>query len=49
MIWVLFLWLGMAHATDETYRLTWDLQVQNQNVGRRILVVKDLEGRLNAA
>ena len=45
MIWVLFLWLGMAQATDEAYRLTWDLQVQNQNVGRRILVIKDLEGR----
>lgn len=43
MFFLLFFLLGGAQASDETHRMTWDLQVNNQHVGRRILVVKDIE------
>ena len=44
MFWLLFFILSWAQAADETHRLTYELQLENQHVGRRILVVKDIEG-----
>ena len=42
---MLILWFGVAYAGVESQTFIWDLKVENQRVGSRKLVLKDMEGK----
>jgi hypothetical protein len=45
MFWLFVFLLGFAQAEENSQRLTWDLEVDGQHVGRRIVAIRDVQGR----